>query len=354
MIPSDLAARLRVLAETAVQPLAPVQEIGSELPEFSPGERFTAKIETALPSGNFRATVAGRAVTLSLPLPARAGDTLDLVVVENTPQHVVARPTDSGVAGTPAPTLSRTARLIGSLLAANQGAVQPAPLRGGTPVFPQAPTGSIPMAALLQEAVSESGLFYEAHQAQWLAGRLPVEALQREPQGRMPAQPDAEPVRVAAVAAQRPAGVVIPVDEALASPVPAAAPAGHVPSEIAPLVQQQLEAISSHHVVWVGQIWPGQQMEWHIDEPTADDERHSGNSGDERPAWNTSLKLTLPRLGSVQATLSIGHAGVAVALTADDPASATLLDGGQTSLASSFAAAGVALIGFAVQQHEPD
>jgi hypothetical protein len=37
MIPSDLAARLRVLAETAVQPLSAVRELPSDLPALPPG-----------------------------------------------------------------------------------------------------------------------------------------------------------------------------------------------------------------------------------------------------------------------------------------------------------------------------
>ncbi|MCA3861626.1 MAG: flagellar hook-length control protein FliK, partial [Burkholderia sp.] len=57
----------------------------------------------------------------------------------------------------------------------------------------------LPVAALraaLAQAVSESGLFYESHLAQWLAGQRPLAALMREPQARLatvlaPADPDA-------------------------------------------------------------------------------------------------------------------------------------------------------------------
>ncbi|KVD90899.1 ribonuclease E [Burkholderia stagnalis] len=43
--------------------------------------------------------------------------------------------------------------------------------------------------AALAQAVSESGLFYESHLAQWLAGQRPLAALEREPQARLPATP---------------------------------------------------------------------------------------------------------------------------------------------------------------------
>ncbi|MBY4768710.1 flagellar hook-length control protein FliK [Burkholderia ambifaria] len=90
-----------------------------------------------------------------------------------------------------------------------------------------------PVAALraaLAQAVSESGLFYESHLAQWLAGQRPLAALMREPQARL----TAEPVQPAADAAQQDAPDVL--DELLAQrlPLPAAARAAVQPGAPAP------------------------------------------------------------------------------------------------------------------------
>jgi len=100
-----------------------------------------------------------------------------------------------------------------------------------------------PVAALraaLAQAVSESGLFYESHLAQWLAGQRPLAALMREPQARL----TAEPVQPAPDAAQQDAPDVL--DELLAQrlPLPAAArtavqpgapaPGGAAPHSLAP------------------------------------------------------------------------------------------------------------------------
>ncbi|MBR7960689.1 flagellar hook-length control protein FliK [Burkholderia vietnamiensis] len=78
-----------------------------------------------------------------------------------------------------------------------------------------------PVAALraaLAQAVSESGLFYESHLAQWLAGQRPLAALMREPQ----AQLATVPVQAAPDAAQHPSADEL--DELLAQrlPLPAA------------------------------------------------------------------------------------------------------------------------------------
>ncbi|MFL6668095.1 MAG: flagellar hook-length control protein FliK [Burkholderia ambifaria] len=90
-----------------------------------------------------------------------------------------------------------------------------------------------PVAALraaLAQAVSESGLFYESHLAQWLAGQRPLAALMREPQARL----TAEPVQPALDAVQQDAPDVL--DELLAQrlPLPAAARTAVPPGGAAP------------------------------------------------------------------------------------------------------------------------
>ncbi|WP_306714621.1 flagellar hook-length control protein FliK [Burkholderia dolosa] len=73
--------------------------------------------------------------------------------------------------------------------------------------------------AALAQAVSASGLFYESHLAQWLAGQRPLAALMREPQARLAAAPTpAQPDAVLADAADV-------LDELLASRAPTPAPA---------------------------------------------------------------------------------------------------------------------------------
>ncbi|WP_175923637.1 flagellar hook-length control protein FliK [Burkholderia latens] len=86
-----------------------------------------------------------------------------------------------------------------------------------------------PIAALraaLAQAVGESGLFYESHLAQWLAGQRPLAALMREPQARLATVP----VQAAADAAQH--ATPDELDELLAQrlPLPAAAARTAVPS----------------------------------------------------------------------------------------------------------------------------
>lgn len=351
MIPSDLAARLRLLTESLVNPLAPVRSIPAELPELPIGQRFTARIESALPDGTFRALVAGRSLTLALPQQARTGETLELVVADRTPQLVVARQAEESPSPQSPPTLSRAGQLISTLLAGEEAAPQPPRLSGSAPLQPAPPLQAARLAPALQQAVVESGLFYESHQAQWIAGRYPVEALLREPQARHARPP--RPAQEAGLAGKPAAATPAPAAADPAALEPAAAPraapaaAPGLPAELQPLVQQQLDAAATQHIVWRGEVWPGQTLHWEIER-----EDTSGRQAAEadEAAWTTALRLALPRLGEVDAVLRFAPGKVSLLMTAQ-PAQAGALRQGLGDLAAAFAAAGLPPLAAQVANH---
>lgn len=346
MIPSDLAARLRVLTESTVNPVSPVREIPAELPELTLGQRFTARVEHAQPDGTFRALVAGRSLTLALPESAAPGDTLELVVRARAPGLIVAEKADHAQSRqSPPTTLSRAGQTISTLLAGEERAPQPATITRTAPLLPEPTLQAARLAPALQQAIVESGLFYEAHQAQWIAGRYPAEALAREPQAR---HADKLPT---------PTTAIVPVsaeDPAAAERTPSAVPAGgrgaatDIPAELQPLVQQQLDAAATQHIVWRGEIWPGQNLRWEIE---AEEQR--SEAPDEAPAeqWTTRLGLTLPRLGEVNVALTLMPGKVSLAMTADADRVAALRRG-LGDLTDAFAAAGLPPLAAGVNSHE--
>lgn len=280
MIPNDLALRLRLLTESTVNPVAPVHEVTGELPELPVGQRFLARIEQALPDGTFRAMVAERNLTLALPESAKPGDTLELVVTARSPRLVTAQRAEALPAGeAPPATLSRAGQMIGTLFAGAEQPPQAATLSRATPLLPQPSALAAELAPALKQAIAASGLFYESHQAQWIAGRYPLGALRQEPQARQgrpsPEQSRAHPQAAPGSAA---AGAAAGADTAAVRRSAAATggpPAELVPARLQPLVQQQLNAAATRHVVWRGEIWPGQFLHWEIYEsrqaqPTAD------------------------------------------------------------------------------------
>lgn len=339
MIPSDFISRLKLLTEASLQPVAPVPAVPKPRQEFAAGQRFSAQIQNPLPDGTFRALVEGRSVTLSLPHSAKAGDTLELVVTRNSPTVVFAQL--AGTAEATTPTLSRAALLISTLLT-GRGAVQQNGTPAGTaPVLPAPPQDAAELAPQLARAIAQSGLFYESHQAQWVSGRLPLEALRQEPQ----AQHSASRGAAAEAAPAEPRGTATAQAAATAS----RGGIQSIPEPLMPLVHQQLDTLATHQLLWQGQVWPGQTMQWEIDEPL---QREGGGADGEQREWRTRLRLTLPRLGNVTAELALSPAGVALRLSAAEPATADDLRQGHGALAEALGRAGVPLTALRVD-HEP-
>jgi hypothetical protein len=361
MIPGDLAARLRMLTEASffsgeqnVAPLARARAIPADLPTFTPGERITATLQNINKDQTFQGRVNGRDVVLSLPQSVKAGDTLELIVSEVTPRAVFASLANPAPLPSDKPALSQTGKLI-SFLLTGQPSPGTARLNGGEALVSAAPqntTATAQLAARLGSAVSESGLFYESHQTRWLSGQMSTAALQREPQGQTAPRQEASGGQVISNAISADEAGSTSTTTALATGAAKAVNSTPVAERLLPLVHQQLDTLATHQVVWQGQVWPGQQMEWEIEDPSG---REPGDEdGDPEPYWNTTLRLTLPGLGGIEARLHLTPAGVAVRLIAGDARSRDILTAGQPRLAEALDAANVPLTGMVAELAVPD
>jgi flagellar hook-length control protein FliK len=275
----------------------------------------------------------------------------------------------------------------------------------------QPPLNGADVAPKLSQAVTQSGLFYESHQAKWVAGQLTMAQLQQEPQGQHPialairqfaaASPAALPqIAEPNALAQAPTranlapettgkteimakaeSALLPKDLALAlsaanakpgnaaigdsllslqtpfplrtesSPLTAstAAPAHQIPDDLRPLVQQQLDSVATQRLAWHGEVWPGQKMDWQIEwekEASRDDAETS------QEKWNTTLRLTTPRLGQVDASLTLTGNGIRINLATPYGASAADLRNGSPALTSALEAAGLQVVGLQVKHEE--
>lgn len=385
LIPNDVGLRLRMQTDAALQPIAPVTEIPADLTELRPGQVFSARIQEVLPENTYKALVAGRTLTLALPQGAKAGDTLELVVVDRTPRLVVAQLASPGVSGDAAATadapftsLSRTAQLIGALLTRDGSPAPPAPLTRGQPLLAAVPANAAALAAelapQLAKAVGVSGLFYEAHQVQWVMGQRPMTDLLAEPQAKhaaMASQPTATEEAPAAVPAEnrtalgaRPVlpstpmtilqtlfGSEVARPQAAAESAAIGNPAQAVPEDLRPLVQQQLDVATSLRMAWHGEVWPGQTLDWEI-QP---EDRQAGTyRGESERGWITSLRLITPRLGEIDARLSLNPQGARITLATPSETSADQLRDAAPGLEKSMAAAGVPLLALLVKHGDEE
>jgi hypothetical protein len=247
---------------------------------------------------------------------------------------------------------------------------------------------SAQLAPLLRQALSQSGLFYESHQAQWLTGKTDLATLLREPQAQSAGQPPAGRPATGAPPSTPPSPGQSTGSTGSTASTEAAPRAGNVATALAnaaaqalgrteapiarirdataqhaenimrnspvaerllPIVHQQLESLASHQYIWHGMAWPGQMFEWIIEDP-----RGEGSAEDEDAdgQWNTTLRLTLPRLGGVEARIQLGVSGVALRLQVEDKPAMARLEARRDELAESLEAAGVPLTGMAVEHRD--
>jgi hypothetical protein len=354
LIPPDAGIRMRMQTDASLlQPVQPTHEVAADLPALQAGQAFTARVLEALPDNMFRALVAGKQFTLQLPQGASAGDTLDLVVVGRSGNTVVAQRTEAGASPPAAEqsyanaNISRAGQMIGQLLLPEGEPPQPAPLTRGQPLLAEAPASAAELAPTLAKAVSQSGLFYEAHQAEWVAGRRPIESLQAEPHGQMKAA--AAPASSASAGAAAAPSTVLATDDSANDKRVAQNSAQSVPDQLRPLVQQQLDAVATQRLAWHGEVWPGQVMDLQIERQRVEErDAGGGNSGEDEQRWSTTLRLTMPRLGSIDATLQIAGNGLRLRLATTSDAAAADLRANATALTQALAAAGVSMQAFEV------
>jgi hypothetical protein len=356
----------RVSTDAQLQPVAAVSPIAWR--DFTLGEQLRAQVLTVLSNGLFKVAIEEQPFVLRLPFQARAGDVMELVVTAKEPTLKFALASQEELQGAPT-RLSDTARFITALLSVNERLPVAKPAVAGVPLLAEPPTStSTPqIAAELKHALTTSGMFYESHQAQWVAGERPLADLRKEPQGALPPLRTG-PENNAAVrgenraargnnapepgksAALRGNDVNVYSREQLDSPGGELGKQSVLESPVhrdaLAIVRQQLDALDTRNVLWTGLIWNGQPLDWEIGE-----QPHDPQSPPEMQEWRTSLHLTLPHLGEVTATLLVAKRGVGIALNAADDGAAALLSANRMQLTESMRKSGITTTSFTVDKN---
>jgi hypothetical protein len=183
---------------------------------------------------------------------------------------------------------------------------------------PAAPSPSL-LPTRLAQTLQETGLFYEAHLARWTKGAYPFESLLNEPQARL---------------------------ARAALPMPGMAELGGMPEEAARMAGRQLHMLEGGPFLWQGYAWPGQWMDWLVDERR--EWEGDGNVGEEPNPWATELHLTLPRMGAVHAQLSLRGQEVSLRLQVAEAATAQAMTDALPDLRRGLEASGLRPVSLAV------
>ncbi len=352
------------------------------------GQEVAARVLSDRAGGRFLALIDGRQMEVVLPPGARAGDTVRLTVTAEQPRLVLSARGEAGagvaagvqgaaaapVGSPPTPGVAASdvslsaggralTRLVADISAAAAGASAAdvnapgadaaGPDAVGPRATPAAPLIARPaggrtelagqLAGALARTFSGSGLFYESHQAQWVAGERSLDSLRQEPQGRLPPLPAVtagalDAARMATAGVREPTAPTQPMS---ALPQGSSPLAGVVDPASASLVQQQLATLDAGSAGWTGLVLPGMPARIAVQERP----RPSGEETDAAPEaaadWSTTVSVTLPRLGTIDARLLLRGDRVMLSVAAGEGSGADELAAARQQLLDALAAAGL-------------
>ncbi len=288
------------------------------------GQTLTGLVKS-LTKGVSLVEVGGQNVAMRLPDTVVAGDTLKLRFAGHMPQPVFMLETPETVV-TDAPQLSKTARMLSDIMQRVPERALPT-LSPPGPLLAQATAVPAELALALRTALVRSGLFYESHLANWVAGQDTLDGLMQEPQNRQTAETARSAMALALTDAKGGA------DPRMVNPM-------HT------LLTQQLQVLESPQLAWRGELWPGHTLEWQIRQgvDAQNDDPDTAFANGEKDGWESHLKLTLPNLGTLNVYIKLdAQQAFSIRMLPEQADTAPLLELHQPRLAEQLAAAGCTL-----------
>ena len=354
MLPANLIPTLKALSHTDKPLITATPDKGSAnaAKQFELGQKVQGTVQAQVAPNVFNVRVANQLLQMQLPPFIRSGDTITLQVVSLLPRLTFTLAASSNPVSTPE-SLSAASRMLSSLSQqplekSYVRPIQSSPLWTGGQVQPDTTL----LASKLHDALSHSGLFYESHQAQWIAGTRPTTQLLLEPQNQLPktqlSQNPARPDQLQQTATLKGA-------EINNTPLPNP-PAGNdqrsvaprIPEHLQTLVQQQMNALETHQVVWQGQVWQGQEMRWEVREESP---RHT-RQGEQEGQWITQIHLDLPNLGNVSARLSFNGNAINLSFDVSDAQTREILGNASSQLVAALSERGIPVTNTQFSQNE--
>lgn len=375
MLPrADIAGtRPVVLVEASI----PVNTLGSarqesvdRLLQLTLGKEYQAQVLSRLTDGSFLVKVDDAVASMKLPAGSKAGDTLDLTLLAMQPRPTFILGKAEAGATT---SLSNAGRLIGNMLQLAQQDGMPSAVVGKTPLVATPGASTPQIAAALQNAVTFSGLFYESHVAQWAAGSRPASDLLLEPPAKLSNAPLTTPASngqtVPADTTGNELGKLMSnvrewvggeralVDLLRTSQTKQADQDSAVSllgkqqdvagNEGVKLISLQLDTLEQRRIMWQGELFPGQPLEWEISDDTPE---QKPDQSEPEKSWNSTVRFSLPSLGSVSATIRLTGDHVQVQVNTSNEETATTLRNHGKLLADALDSAGSTLDSLLIKQ----
>lgn len=390
MIPrADIANTVQpvaaIEAPTAIVSVADAkQEAFSRLAQIAIGQQLQGKVLSAYNDGSFLVRLANTAARMVLPTATKTGDNLLLTLVSKEPRPtfllaegaaeeeesaaaslsvsgrmmekdlqslqgatqrrlptVVGRNGQLAEEDTKQPnqlpsapestktSLSTAGKLVDALLHASEESDLPSAIKPNAPLVSK-PTDTRQLAAALHDTVTLSGSFYESHVAAWAEGKRPLTELQKEPQAQL-----AQQVQSSSTA------------DLLNSTDPA-----H--TQLGQLINLQLNTLEQQRVVWHGEVWPGQQMEWEINQDAPEQQQPGDQESNSTPSWHSVVRFNFEHLGSVSASIRLIGQQIHMQVSTNNDITAAALRSNGGILSDAMAAAGSSLDSLIVKREQDE
>jgi hypothetical protein len=356
MLPTDVLNTLRALSlneRPLITPLPDKDTSGKGA--FELGQKVQGTILAQVNTGVFKVRVLEQMLHMQLPENLKSGDVVELQVLSLQPRLTFSLSSPSNPLSTPEH-LSSTSLLLSALSQkplekALVSALQSQPLMAETKTAPDTKI----LAGKLHESLSQSGLFYESHQAQWIAGSRSTAQLLQEPQNQLPLSqvPSSQTPQSQLAQNQTPpvsdAVTEVSINTGNAAVAKPDNPITNIPNQLQPLVQQQLNALETRQVFWQGHVWPNQRMDWEIHDETP--RQSTASYEDSGKQWATQIRLDLPNLGEVAAMLRFNSNGLSITLDAAGDQTRALFGSTSSQLSAALAERGINVSSTLVAPH---
>lgn len=347
--------------------VAKLQQAELDTSQLATGQVIQAKILSASPNGVFTVSVGSGTLRMNLPAEMKVGTTFSLQVTSTTPRlTLMLSPTtvssdnklvsdntaesDTNVASTQTisnlpkqqilpnnsaeiqgssttTSISDVSRLIDLILRLPNQSPTQAHILENTPIVPNLTDlkNTVNVASILENKISQSGIFYESHLSEWAVGEKSKNDLINEPQSRLP-EINTE---------------LIEKNDLTSG----------VNREIIQLVQQQLHLLENENIKWQGEIFPGQKIEWDIRRENRSKNSKSSASP-EIDQWQSEVKFELPTLGTVSATINLIENRLKISVASREQETTKTLKIYIPELIATFTALGITFDGLIIKTND--
>lgn len=304
-----------------VMPALPIASIGQTTQELAfraaqliKGQDYFAHI-TAKPDPHknlYHVNVDGTLLKMELGANAQVGQTLLLKYMSESPvpTFMLAQSSNPSTHQANSDTrISNAGRLINHYLTDGDAQIKAA--YQANALISHTPQNPALMAHGLKQALTNSGLFYESHLADYLQGGRDLSLIQQEPQNKH----------------------------------------AHTETTQAALVAHQLNILENQRIIWQGEVWPGQIMDWKIKVEEQAPHTTPTEQASETPI-SSEITLHLPQLGKVTAKIQLLDGKINIQLQAEQAQTISTLKQQSGQLAQAIQNLGQKLTGLSVGSHE--